>query len=96
MFQRALHILLAAGLAAGAVTAAVAGGAGERQRVDDHRTDLQLLENRLRGLSFHEQQQRNREQDRRAAGAPLARPDVPIIRPGCAPSTSGSRFSGGC
>jgi sugar (pentulose or hexulose) kinase len=95
--KRALKSALAAAILAAAAMAASAGGPGDRDRDRDrarNQIDLQMMENRLRGQIYNEQQQRYREQDRRDAVAPLPRPEVPIVRPGCAPGTAGSRFSG--
>lgn len=60
------------------------------------RIDLQLMEQRLRGLSRIEQQQRLREDDRKAASVPLGRLEIPVMRPGCPPGAGGSRLSTAC
>ena len=73
-----------------------AESAAERQRARDAIIEMRAIENRQRDLIYQQQQQRYREQDRRDASQPLQRPEVPVMRPGCAPGTSGSRFSSGC
>lgn len=90
---------LVAVVVAASLTLAVSSaqaGSGERPRANENVIDLQIMENRLRGVNFHEQQQRLREQDRRAVGAPQPRPEIPVIRPGCASGAASSRFSTGC
>lgn len=58
--------------------------------------ELQMLRNIQRRENNMAEQQRLRELDRRSFGAPMQRPDVPVMKRNCQTQVFGSRFLSTC